>query len=223
MNNKTIVFDLDDTLYNEVDFLLSAYREISQFLADSIGNVICSDHIYNMMVSYYQHKQNTFSEILIHLNLYNISVNDLLFMYRAHVPQIEVHTDVFLVLATLAECGFNLGIVTDGRSLQQRNKISSLGLDKYFENIIISEEFGFEKPNLTNFSFFENLFPNSSFFYIADNPKKDFIGPNRLGWQTICLLDNGKNIHKQNFDISSDYLPNFYVSEISKILPLIIT
>ena len=34
MCNKVVVFDLDDTLYKEIDFLKSAYKEI----ATSIGN-----------------------------------------------------------------------------------------------------------------------------------------------------------------------------------------
>ena len=29
MRNKVFVFDLDDTLYKEIDFLRSAYREIA--------------------------------------------------------------------------------------------------------------------------------------------------------------------------------------------------
>ena len=30
-----------------------------------------------------------------------------------------------------------------------------------------------------------------------DNPDKDFIAPNNLGWTSICLIDKGLNIHKQ--------------------------
>ena len=33
---------------------------------------------------------------------------------------------------------------------------------------------------------------------MGDNLKKDFLTPNRLGWQTVCLRDDGRNIHKQD-------------------------
>lgn len=35
MKRKIIVFDLDDTLYKEVDFLKSAYQEIASWLEDT--------------------------------------------------------------------------------------------------------------------------------------------------------------------------------------------
>ncbi len=57
-----------------------------------------------------------------------------------------------------------------------------------------------------------------NYFYIADNPRKDFITPNRLGWTTICLLDRGQNVHSQNFDISSKYLPHFLINSFDEII-----
>ena len=32
MKNKIFIFDLDDTLYKEIDFLYSAYREIAGWI-----------------------------------------------------------------------------------------------------------------------------------------------------------------------------------------------
>lgn len=59
------------------------------------------------------------------------------------------------------------------------------------------------------------------YFYIADNVKKDFITPNKLGWTTVCLLDSGKNIHPQNFNISEEYLPKFRINKIIELKILI--
>lgn len=45
MKRKIIVFDLDDTLYKEVDFLKSAYQEIASWLEDTyelrVFTIIC--------------------------------------------------------------------------------------------------------------------------------------------------------------------------------------
>ena len=105
--------------------------------------------------------------------------------------------------------------------MQQRNKIKALGLESYFEEIIISEEFGSEKPNINNYKYFQNVFLNKNYTYIADNISKDFISANTLNWKTICLLDNGKNIHKQNFNVSSHFLPKYQINSFSEILELI--
>jgi putative hydrolase of the HAD superfamily len=59
---------------------------------------------------------------------------------------------------------------------------------------------------------------NKEYVYIADNTQKDFVTPNKLGWTTICLLDNGHNIHKQNFELSKEYLPQFRINSFEEII-----
>jgi putative hydrolase of the HAD superfamily len=56
-----------------------------------------------------------------------------------------------------------------------------------------------------------------NYIYIADNPKKDFITPNKLGWTSICLLDKGQNIHKQFFTNSIDYDPQYIINSFNEI------
>ena len=114
-------------------------------------------------------------------------------------------------------------MLTDGRSIQQRNKIQSLGLDDYFSDIVISEEFGSEKPAMENYLYFmdKSNKNNTKYYYIGDNPPKDFISANKLGWITICLKDNGQNIHKQNFSLRKEFIPDHIINNIEDILEII--
>lgn len=217
MKGKVVIFDLDDTLYNEIDFLISAYNEISQFLSNTCGVDKSCNEIFVYMFSTYLEKKNTFEQVISFLKIENITVFDLLDIYRNHKPSISLNNDVKELLDFLVERNFKLGIITDGRSVQQRNKIKALNLENYIDALIISEEFGSEKPNLENFKFFEQKFPNSNFIYIGDNINKDFIAPNQLNWDTICLLDNGRNIHSQNVILPNSYLPKRYIKNIKEI------
>ena len=125
---KVFVFDLDDTLYKEVDYLKSAFREIASFLEFNYG---LSD-VYDRLLQYWQNGENAFENVIKegHLPLH---VKDLLKMYRAHRPQITLDKDTRQVLDQLhQECV--LGIITDGRSLTQRNKMEALGLGAYIEH-----------------------------------------------------------------------------------------
>lgn len=221
MKSKIIVFDLDDTLYNELDYLISAYEEISKYLSAKLKYTISKKEIFDEMYSLYKLKRNAFVEILEKYKIQDITSDDLLSWYRNHIPKIELDKTVENLLNDLKGKGFRLGIITDGRSVQQRNKIISLNVEKYFEHIIISEEFGTEKPNIKNFDFFEKLYPNCKYIYIGDNIKKDFIAGNKLGWTTICLLDNGRNIHKQRFNFEKEFLPNYRISNLNEILNII--
>jgi putative hydrolase of the HAD superfamily len=221
MNKKSVIFDLDDTLYNEIDYLNSAYKEIALFIAEKSPESIIAENIYNDLWFFYSRKKDAFLEIILKYNLKNILKEDLLKLYRNHYPSINLTSENENLLKQLKANGYKLGLITDGRSIQQRNKIKALNIEKYFEYILISEEFGTEKPNPANFNFFVELFAESSFFYVADNVSKDFIAPNIMGWQTICLIDNGKNIHKQQFEISEAYLPHFKIQNLVEILNLI--
>jgi putative hydrolase of the HAD superfamily len=61
-----------------------------------------------------------------------------------------------------------------------------------------------------------------TYYYIGDNPAKDFVAPNHLGWTTICLLDDGQNIHPQDFSLSQQMLPQHRISKLSEIENIII-
>ncbi|WP_034045392.1 HAD family hydrolase [Wocania ichthyoenteri] len=217
--NTVVVFDLDDTLYNEIDFLKSAYTEISL----KIGKVVSveSSVIYNQMLACFYDKENAF-EAIIKIHNLSISINELLDIYRNHNPKLELSKDRVEVLNELKRRGIVIGLITDGRSKQQRSKIDALKLNNWVSEVLISEEFGSEKPNVNNYKHFENLFENANYYYIGDNVKKDFITPNKLGWTTICLKDSGQNIHKQNSSLlGKEYLAKYTVSSFKNILDLI--
>ena len=82
---------------------------------------------------------------------------------------------------------------------------------------MISEEFGTAKPSLGNFEVFHQ-FKTAKYYYIADNPSKDFVSPNALGWQTICLVDAGNNIHKQKFTKEFLYLPQKKINKLDELI-----
>ena len=106
----------------------------------------------------------------------------------------------------------------------QREKIKALGLDEFADtlDIIISQEIGTEKTDKQNFTYFIDKFPEyKKFYYIGDNTAKDFFWPNKLGWTTICIADDGRNKHKQNFGLQNDYLPDIIVDNIYDILEFI--
>lgn len=214
---KVFVFDLDDTLYKEVDYLKSAFREIASFLEFNYG---LSD-VYDRLLQYWQNGENAFENVIKegHLPLH---VEDLLKMYRAHRPQITLDKDTRQVLDQLhQECV--LGIITDGRSLTQRNKMEALGLGAYIEhqNLHISEETGYAKPSPEPFRSLMKMYPDSDYYYIGDNPAKDFIAPNQLGWITVCLLDDGRNIHPQVWSAKNEYLPQKKVNSLLDLLSIL--
>lgn len=64
-------------------------------------------------------------------------------------------------------------------------------------------------------------YPSVQYAYIGDNLKKDFVAPNRLEWISICLLDNGENIHEQKFTMEKQYQPSFIVKKMEDIVAVL--
>lgn len=217
MNNICVIFDLDDTLYKEIDYLRSAYRFISERIAASDS---CPEDIYQYMLDRYINGEDVFGAVQNHYSTARTK-SEMLVWYRTHIPDIRLTEDTKSLLNFLKEKEVITGILTDGRSHTQRNKIEALGLKEFIvdRDILISEEFGSEKPSADNYRYFELEHPTvNNFIYVGDNPNKDFLSPNRLGWLTIGLRDKGDNIHNQTRDNGFEYQPKLWVDKLSDMI-----
>ena len=219
--NKIIIFDLDDTLYKEIDYLKSAYQEIaSRVYPALISDFKDENEVYYWMITNYQSGINVFDE-LIHYSI-PYDKQELLRIYREHKPTIVLSEGAIEVLEALKKKGYILGLITDGRSLTQRNKIEALGLGEYVEPtlVLISEETGFGKPSLESYRYVMQRYPESEYVYVGDNPKKDFYAPNQLGWMTICLKNEGRNIHRQE-EVEEAYRAQVTVNNLKELMNIL--
>ena len=209
--SDVIVFDLDDTLYKEVSFVESGFKAVARHL----GKLSYADE----MMSAWKEGKNAFKQLIVRHSI-NVSIEGLLNIYRMHFPAIKLDPSTEATLDMLSANGKILGIITDGRSLTQRNKIKALSLSRWFadDNIIISEEFGSSKPEIRNYQFFMSKYPDLTYSYIGDNVAKDFVAPKSLGWHTICLKDDGENVHSQDFSLYKEFLPEITIDHIKEII-----
>jgi len=206
-SSNIFVFDLDDTLYSERDFEKSGI--------EFVYNTFDVKHIE--LKSIIKNRKNWIEQIIRGSNN-QITLQMVLDIYRNHLPTIQLYNDSKVFLEKLISKGNEMSLITDGRSITQRNKLKALGIESYFKKIIISEEVNSEKPSEYNFRIVMNNKHAENYIYIADNPNKDFITPNKLGWTSICLLDRGQNVHKQNFKLSTDFLPHYSIYSFEEII-----
>lgn len=202
---KLVVFDLDDTLYRERDFLHSGIKACNNYLGLP---EICSTGLSEI---------DWISDLLKIAGMLNCESNRnmLLDVYRHHIPSINLRPGVIEVLEFLKNNNVECGLITDGRSISQRNKIEALGISDIFSKVIISEELGTEKPDINNYLPFDN---GAQTTYIGDNILKDFLSPNKLNWDTIMLKDDGLNVHSQNVVVRQEYLPKRVVNSFYELI-----
>lgn len=174
---KGVIFDLDDTLYSEKQYVRSGYKKIAEYL----GRDDAADRLWQ----YFEEGKPAIDEYLKEIGLEDKKA-DCLNIYRNQEPEITLYDGVVEKIKELKEKNIKVGIITDGRPEGQRAKIKALGLDELIEEIIITDELGgiqFRKPNDISFRIMQNRWriPFEQMIYVGDNMNKDFQAPRQLG------------------------------------------
>ena len=180
---KGVIFDLDDTLYSEKQYVKSGYKKIAEY----IGHQEAEEKLWN----YFLEGKPAIDAYLKEIGAENKKA-ECLDIYRSQMPEINLYDGVAELFQGLKENDIKVGIITDGRPEGQRNKIKALGLEELVDDIIITDELGgiqFRKPNDISFRIMQCRWriPFEQIVYIGDNLAKDFQAPRQLGMQGIYI------------------------------------
>ncbi|MBR5635614.1 MAG: ATP-grasp domain-containing protein [Pseudobutyrivibrio sp.] len=207
---KGVIFDLDDTLYSEKEYVRSGYRKIAEYLGESSAE----DELW----SYFSQGKPAIDCYLEKIGRVT-EKEACLDVYRAQMPDIHLYDGVKEMLSSLRAAGMHTGIITDGRVNGQENKIKALGLEDLVDDIIITDSIGgvqFRKPNDISFRIMQNRWriPFESMMYIGDNLSKDFQAPKQLGMKW-CWVRNEDGLY---FDDENSDGIDFVVNDVCKAL-----
>lgn len=177
---KGVIFDLDDTLYSEKQYVKSGYEAVAELLGDEA----LSDRLWR----YFENGKPAIDELLNELGCVEKKA-ECLEAYREHIPEITLYDGVSGLIQNLISKGIKVGIITDGRVSGQNKKLKALGLDKLMDDIIITDELGgiqFRKPCDIAFRIMQRRWkiPFEQLLYVGDNAAKDFQAPKQLGMRS---------------------------------------
>ncbi len=186
-----IVFDLDDTLYEEITFVKGGIKAVSKFLENHIHEK--SELIYNelMRILKIQGRGDIFDRFLEERDIFSKKLLfKCIYIYRYHDTNIKLYKSASNFLEDNKKN--SLYLVTDGNKNVQSHKINSLKLDKYFKKIFITHRYGIRnaKPSLYCFQKIKEKEKCNwkDMVYIGDNPNKDFISLKKVNAKTIRVL-----------------------------------
>jgi putative hydrolase of the HAD superfamily len=189
---QAIIFDLDDTLYPERDFAFSGFAAVAAAFAERLGDPAQAAARMRQLFDT-EDRPRVFNVLLAERGLPHDEglIRSMIETYRTHRPTITLHSDADAALTRLkGKC--KLGLISDGPPVTQWNKISALGLRDRLDEIIITSELGPDraKPHPAAFELIAERFsaPSAACLYVADNPAKDFLAPNALGWTSVQIL-----------------------------------
>jgi putative hydrolase of the HAD superfamily len=209
------IFDLDDTLYDEQQFVRSGFRAVARWGKAQFG--WDTDASYKKMLKLLSRdgRGRIFNQWLDGRG----SVREALRTYRHHTPDIALWPSAKVALDALKDRP--LYLVTDGHKIVQANKIAALKIGPRFRHAYITHRYGLAhaKPSTHCFELIKKRERCrwEEMIYVGDNPDKDFINLNTLGVRTVRVMTGqhaGKTAQR-GFDA------RYQIRDLSQLLALI--
>jgi len=191
-----VAFDLDDTLYPERQFALCGFRACgewakAQFGVDGLAEEMTRLLDTGMLGKLF--KMVLESHVPDHRPEHLVALRE---AYRGAAAELSLFDDAHWALEHYAAKG-PLGLITDGTHTVQRKKVTALALEPRFHEIVYTDALGedraYFKPHPMAFERVAAAIgvPGDRFVYVGDNPVKDFVAPNAMGWTTVQVVRDG--------------------------------
>jgi len=224
---KAVIFDLDDTLISERDYIISGYRHVAELLSPALK--IDKDILFSDMMELFEYSSNNVFNRLLEkykLKYSDQMITDLVNEYRSHFPSIKFYNDVLPCLQELKAAKIKTGIITDGYAVAQRQKLKAVEAYKYFDEILITDELGREywKPHSKAFILMKERlgFDYDEMIYVGDNILKDFVTPNELGLVSILIRRRNSIYSNITNSISAiNYIPKIEIESFAELIDII--
>lgn len=217
---KHIIFDLDDTILDFQDSEEKALKQIITLyeLPYNQQTIACYKRINDGLWHQLEEGLISREEVLttrfsLFLKEFHIDENGAKVeaMYREHLNQgHKAITHAHELLNALSKQDYKLYIGTNGVGKTQRKRLLGAKLQGYFEQLFISEEIGYEKPNPHFFHYIFDALHTSSkeeFLMIGDRLTSDIQGAINVGID--CVWFNPKRSMPKSCSPKSTYtIPN---------------
>ena len=192
-----IVFDIDDTLFLERDYVRSGFAAVARAVGRSEAEIevvrTWLDAAFDGGI-----RGDTFDRLRDALPWVGerATTAGLVDVYRTHPPAIHLMSGFEEVLDRLRSRDIRLGALSDGPLASQAGKAAALELTRWLDPIILTAAQGptFVKPGTDGFQAIAMAWDAApgELAYVADNPAKDFAGPRVLGWTAVRLRCDGQ-------------------------------
>lgn len=207
MNYEIILFDADDTLF---DYKKSEAYALSQAFANA--GIVVANEVVDHYRTINQQLWNEYEQGSVTLD--HLRSERFRRLFEAHALAVDHPIEQFgqsyarhlgegafliegaeEICTTLRENGIRLAIITNGIKEVQLARIRRTGMDKHFEQIIVSEDAGAQKPSERIFEYaFEklNVREKRKVLFVGDSLTSDITGGYRYGIDTCWFNPMGR-------------------------------
>lgn len=206
-----LVFDVDDTLYEQIVPFENAYKNLFDMDIDMEQFYLLSRHYSDVKFEASRNGEMTMDEY--HIYRIQEAARDLGVLltdeqalnmqteYKKNQQKLQMSNITISILELAKENNVELGIITNGPSEHQWSKVKTLGVERWIdkENIIVSGDYSINKPDVRIFEIMQEKLqlPNDSLYYIGDSLENDIVGADNAGWKAIWINRYKKKTSKE--------------------------
>lgn len=236
---KLVGFDLDDCLFDStglserarikgIDAMIDLGLNIEREKAISLIYEIVYEYGSNSS-QHYDYFMRRLKELKIlktskKFNQYKYIAAAVMAYHKEKIESISLYNDVESCLLKLKELNIKSAIISDGIPIKQYEKILRLNIHNLLDMVVISDEIGIRKPNPKLFAYCLEKFDvlGSETIYVGDNLDKDIVPANQNGIYSVYIHRGGKyDTYKTGNDIPKNKKPDFEISDLNEIFPII--
>ena len=230
---NTLFFDLDNTLYDYHLAHDAAMKYVYSFFSRNVD--IDFDkflEVYNgaklevhreLVGTASSHNRAIYFQRLIEKLDNTVKPAIILELYEKYWESFFVSMKIFPwvmeLFKELKSKNIKIAVVTNFTTQVQLRKIDHLGLNKYIDVLVSSEEAGNEKPHPSVFLLAANKLEvlTKNVVMVGDNPVDDIEGANHLNMTTVLLDRKNKKVNYK-FPLQK---PDYILSDMSKLTSII--
>ena len=224
-----LVFDVDDTLYEQIVPFENAFRSLFDIDIDMERFYLLSRYYSDVKFEASRNGEMTMDEYHIYriqeagkdLGVYLTDEQALNMQkeYKKNQQKLKMSDITVSILELAKKNNVKLGVITNGPSEHQWVKVDALGVEKWIprENIIVSGDVGINKPDKRIFEVIQEKLQLGveSLYYIGDSLENDIVGANNAGWKSIWINRYNKE-YRLGTEIYKEVQNNYELFEIIK-------
>jgi len=226
---KTVLFDLDDTIFDfsraEHSAISQTFRELGIDPTDEVISLYSRinqeqwERLQRNEIDRDEVRIGRFRRLFAILGIDADAVNTQR-VYEYNLGSYHYYIDGAEDLLKALYKRYDLYIVSNGTTSVQDRRIAASGIAKYFKDIFISERVGYNKPSVEFFNFCIDRikdFDKDSAIIIGDSLTSDILGGKNVGiktchYQRAGVLERGA---------SCDIIPDYRVNSLDEIISLL--
>jgi len=215
--------DLDDVLFLERDYVRSGFEAVGVWAQQRLQIPDFAERAYREFES--GRRGDIFDAVLSTRapKAGRTEIRAMRDIYRRHLPSISVLPDAAEFLDVFRPM-CRMVMISDGPTDSQRRKLDALGVRHLFDFIVLTGAWGkqYSKPHPRAFQSVQRRFqvPGMTYFYVADNPEKDFQAPLALGWGT-ARVRRSSGIYSMR-ESQAGFEPHFEVPDLKALTPMLL-